>query len=382
MLTLAAPALRPYAFLTDGSPGQFMDHVAVAIASDAKAMELLSNPQAEIVSDVKARVKSSGKPVVKTLYWSVRCHDPGAWGGMQARTLLADPDRMDWIDLPYDPALPALANLQAESGHWQVLRYVPLRRATLLHRPASGPPVIIKVKRPDRAADATGRLTAAQAALGQFPGFGVPRLLDTRIDGTFALSQCLGTPLSAGFPDDVPDLMRRIGQMHACLHRTVPVGLPQGCHSPAADILDLAAALRPALCRPLAPLRWLLRSRPRPSAPVLCHGDLGFDQILHENGVLSLVDFDLCHAGEAAADIAHFLVALAGNPPPGLPAAVAEAAYLDGYTELRALPDWDRLHWFRTEAVVARLLVCMRKDQAQPQQVARLLSHIEGGGLA
>lgn len=382
MLTLAPPGLRPYAFLTDGSPGRFMDDIALAISSDAQAQKLLSNPQAEVVSDLKARVKSSGKPVVKALYWSVRCRDPGAWGGITARTLLADPGRMDWIDLPHDPALLALADLHTEPGHWQILRYVPLRRATLLHQPASGPPVIIKVKRPDRAADAASRLTAAQAALGQFPGFAIPRLLDTRADGTFALSLCRGTPLSAGFPDDAPGLMRRIGQMHASLHRTVPVGLPPGRHSPAADILDLAAALRPALCRFLAPVTRLLRSRPRPSAPVLCHGDLGFDQILHENGVLSLVDFDLCHAGEAAADIAHFLVALAGNPPPGLPAAVAEAAYLDGYAELRALPDWDRLHWFRTEAVAARLLVCLRKDQAQPQQVARLLSHIEGGGLA
>jgi Phosphotransferase enzyme family len=382
VLTLAPPTLRPYAFLTDGSPGRFMDDVALAISSDAQALKLLDNPQAEVVSDLKTRVKSSGKPAVKALYWSVRCPDPGTWGRMQARTLLADPDRMDWIDLPQDPALPALADLHTEPGHWQILRYVPLRRATLLHRSASGPPVIIKVKRPDRAKDAAGRLTAAQAVLGQFPGFAIPRLLDTRADGTFALSLCRGASLSAGFPDDVPGLMRRIGQMHASLHITVPVGLPPGSHSPATDILDLAAALHPALCRLLAPLTQLLRSRPRPSAPVLCHGDLGFDQILHENGAMSLVDFDLCHAGEAAADIARFLVALAGNPPPGLPAAVAEAAYLDGYAELRALPDRDRLHWFQTEAVAARLLVCLRKDQAQPQQITRLLSQIGGSGLA
>lgn len=368
------PPLRPYAFLATGSAGRLMDRVARAIADDAPAQALLSNRQAQIMSDIKTRVKSSGSPAIKSMYWSVRCPDPDVWGGMRARTLVAGPDLMDWLDLPQDPALPMLAAFRSMPGLCQVLRYVPLRRATLLHRPATGPARIVKVKRPDRAADAARRLAAANMALGTAQAFTIPRLLDTHPDGTLVLSLCPGTSLGTGLARNGTGLLRRIGRMHAALHACPPAALPHEQPGDATDSLALTAALRPGLIPALIPLTHLLRDRPAPSDPVLCHGDLGFDQMLLDGDSLSLVDFDLCHAGEAAADIARFLVVLTEAPPPGLTAAVAEAAYLGGYAETRALPAPARLHWFRTEALAARLLICLRKDQSP--QIARLLSLI------
>ena len=382
MLTDPQPTLRPYAFVTDGSAGSFMDNVARAISRDASAQDLLCRPQAEVMSDLKARAKSSGKPAIKSLYWSVRCPDATAWGGLRARTLLADPTCLRWIDLADDPSLPALASLIHRPGHWRTLRYVPLRRATFLHQPVAGPARIVKLKRPDRAAEAAARLAATLAALGPDPGFDIPRLLALGADGSFALSLCHGTPIGIGLPHDAPGLLRRIGRMHARLHCADPSLLPKGLPVAALDCLTLSAALLPDLASRLGPLMARLGHRPGVAPPVLCHGDFGLEQILHDDGALSLVDLDLCHAGDAAADIARFLVALADDQPDGVDPAVAEANYLDGYAEVRTLPDPARMRWFRAGAVAARLLVCLRKDQTHGGRIGRLLAQIDAQVLA
>ncbi len=376
-MTDSQPIQHPYAFLTDGSAGRFMDSIARAISRDADAQALLGHPQAEVMSDLKARVKSSGKPAIKSLYWSVRCPDAAVWGGLRARTLLADPTRMQWIDLSDDPSLPTLATLVPQPGRWRMLRYVPLRRATLFHQPVTGAARIVKLKRPDRAAEATGCLAAARAALGPNPGFRMPDLLMPGTEGSFALSVCRGTPIGHCFPPDASDLLRRIGRMHARLHCADPSSMSEGRPVAAMDCLALSAALMPHIGAGIASLRRLLRNRPSVAAPVLCHGDFGLEQILHDDGALSLVDFDLCHAGDAAADIARFLVALADDLPNGIDPRVAEAKYLKGYAEVRTLPDTARMRWFRAEAVAARMLVCLRKDQAHPCRIGRLLAQID-----
>lgn len=381
-MLIPTPPFRPYAFLREGSAGRWMDQVARAIASDARARAILSRPEARVTSDLKARVKSSGTLAIKALYWSVHCPDPRAWGGIRARTLLADPCGMTWIDLPRDPALPALAGLMAQPGSWQVLRYVPLRRATLLHQPPDGPARIVKVKRPDRATDAARRLQAAQAALGNGQPFTIPRLLETGPEGIFALSLCPGVALAAGARVDPLCLLAQIGQMHARLHMAPTAGLPPDDAGSAVQDLDLTAALLHDHMPRLAPLIPQLRDRPSPSEPVLCHGDFGFDQILQDADSLSLVDFDRCHAGEAAADIARFLVTLIERPPAGLTSPAAKAAYLDGYAQVRALPGRNRLTWFVTEAAATRLLVRLRKDLALAPQMQKLLDLIAAPVLA
>jgi hypothetical protein len=371
--------LRPWAFVTEGSAARFLDRIAAAIAADTAAQDILHGPEPSVMSDLKARVKSSGNVAIKALYWSVRCADPKSFGGLRARTLLAGPDHLRWIDMPNDPALPELARLAALPGCWRMLRYVPLRRATVLHEPpGKAAPYIIKLKRPDRAREAAGRLRAAQLGLGPDPGFGMPQLLGQDKRGTFQISLCAGTPLSHGFVMDLHTTMRRVGQMHAQLHAAQPLGLPAATSSSANDNLALAGALMPGIADKLAPSTALLRDRPLLAEPVLCHGDFSTGQILQADDALSLVDFDLCHVGEAAADIARFLVSLPEDLPAGADAQSCAAAYLEGYRARRALPDAGSLRWHRVQAVIDRLLVCLRKDQADPSRIDRLLAQIEG----
>ena len=160
----------PFAILAEGSAGRFIERVSAVIAGDAKGLALLERPGARVASDLKARVKSKGTPLVKGLYWTVQVPDPSAWGGLQARTLIPGPDRVDPFDLPRDPKLPALSRLHSRAWDWKVLRDVPHRRMTLWQQPAVGPARIVQVKRPDRSADAAHRLALdlppPRAALG------------------------------------------------------------------------------------------------------------------------------------------------------------------------------------------------------------------------
>ncbi len=377
---LIRPAqLRPYDFLTTGTAGRFINKACDAIAKDSALRDMLSHPQAQILSDLKARVKSSGKPLVKALYVSVRCPDASRFGGVRIRTLHATPDGMDWLEVPQDPALSPLTDLQARPGDWQMLRYIPLRRATLLYRAPNGPAEIIKVKRPDRATDAAQRLATVHAATTGLPGIAVPSLVAVDPRGTFTQSLCFGCPIEPRVAPPDPALLRRIGRLHAQLHLTPASGLPLETEDDPQDNLTLITALRPDLAADLRPAHRALRHRPAPSDPVLCHGDFGYGQILQNGAELALVDFDRAHLGEAAADMARFLVLLAETPLRGHPTQTAESAYLAGYAELRPLPEAPRLGWFIAQAAIARLLVRLRKDAAHPQPMARLLALLYAG---
>lgn len=361
---------RPWAFLAAGSAGRWLDRVRAAIATDNQAAALLSNPKARVTCDLKLRVKSSGSVAVKSLYWSVQAPDPAQWCGVQARTLVADPDGMAWLDLPFDLALPALETLELEGGDWRMLRYIPLRRATLWHQPTVGRARIVKLKRPERAADAVRRLALVHAASGHDRGFDIPTVLDARSDGVMALSLCAGVAPEAGLRANPTLTLRNAGQLLGRLHLCSPRDLP--VDEPRQDSPFLIAALRPDLGPTMSFLSEMLHRRPPAARPVLCHGDFALDQILMGPMGMSLLDFDRSHAGEAGADMARFLLILAEMPPEGLTAQAAQAAFLEGYGDVLEPPDAERLGWFLTEALVNRLLVCLRKDQ--PMQVERLLA--------
>lgn len=381
MLTVEA-RLRPFAYLGHGAAGALMDRVAEAIATDSAAQALLSHPGVEVMSDVKARAKPGQTPVVKAFYWSVQCPDAGVWGGLRARTLIADKSGMVWMDMADDPALPALAALRAVPGRWRVLRYVPLRRATLRHDLPEGGARIVKVKRPHRAADAARRLAAVQAALCGTSAFSVPALLEDAVDGVFALSFCQGRSLAAGLGAEPAGMLRRIGGMHARLHAASTEGLPAEEDSSVLQDNEPWLALRPDLAPQMGRLRAILADRPSPGALSLCHGDLSFDQMLWDGRGLSLVDLDRSHAGDAGADIARFLVHLAENLPSGLQSGAAFGAYLEGYAGAGDLPGRDRLAWFMAEAVMARMTVRLRKDQAEAAAMRALLGLVDNRGWA
>lgn len=374
LISVVAP--KPYAFLAAGSTGRRISAITAAIHADARAATLLADPQATIMSDVKLRLKASGSPVVKSLYWSVQRPNPQVWGGAEVRTLVAGEDGLIWCDWLDDPGLPGLRALPSEGKAWRLLRYIPERRATFWVGSSSGPARIVKVKRADRAHDAAHRLAVVNAALAQVKGVQVPRLLSPAQDGVFSLSICPGTVFGQGAWADARTILHRIGQVHGRLHNASPRGLPQDPHAPALKSLALIAALCPAVRPVLAQVADFLMDAPPPAAPVLCHGDLAPDQILSDGTTISLVDFDRAHAGDAAMDIARFLVALADQPLAGLDIATAQNSYLSGYAEMRPLPQTRRLQWCLAEVAVARLLVLLRKDLASPARVDRLVSMI------
>ena len=57
----------PFAILAEGSAGRFIERVSAMIAGDAKGLALLERHGARVASDLKARVKSKGTPLVKGL---------------------------------------------------------------------------------------------------------------------------------------------------------------------------------------------------------------------------------------------------------------------------------------------------------------------------
>jgi len=365
---------RPYAFVARGSAAGFVDDVAQCIATDGIARAAVAQPGHQVMSDIKARTRPADSLSIKSLYWSVQNRDPAVWGGLRARTLRAERGGIEWHSLPEDPALPALAGLAAIPGRWAVLRYVPFRRATLLHQALGGQACIVKVKRPDRAVDAAHRLRCVAEALKPLPEIGIPTLLQEPQDGVFSFSFRPGRPLALPpSPDRATALLRRIGQMHAALHDTPATALPMEEVPSAAEELETAAQLCPSFIPRLAMLAARLRQRPEPGVSALCHGDLALDQFLMEGEALSLVDFDRSHAGDPAADVARFMVHLAEQALGLLPRALALEAYLQGYAERRALPASEPLGWHLANAAAARVMIRIRKDQVDPRAMSEIL---------
>lgn len=96
---------------------------------------------------------------------------------------------------------------------------------------------------------------------------------------------------------------------------------------------------------------------PEPQAPVLLHGDCHPGNVLVASDLVSLIDIDQAGTGPAAADIGSLLARLAYGAVLGetdLPTAALMAnAFLEGYAQVRALPDDRTLDWYAAAALLA-----------------------------
>ena len=133
------------------------------------------------------------------------------------------------------------------------------------------------------------------------------------------------------------------------------------------------AALR--LARDLAP-------RLAGGEDVCLHGDVNFRNALLQDGRVALIDLDQVAAGPAAAELGSVLAALRYGGVVGLvrPRAVAElsAAFLDGYAEVRRLPDESALRAYTAAALLGErsLRVVTR---VRPEGLRRLPELLEEG---
>lgn len=328
-----------------------------AIAADATASQLLGQSGARVAVDVQTRL-DTGAVRIKSVLWSVQVAGQGPCG-LAARSARLARDGVTWFDLEDDPALP----LRAVPDGARLLRYIPGRRATLRVGDGSDGH-ILKLKKPDRRGDAVLRHAAALAA-AQGAGIAMPGLMGSLGDHGFCQTLCPGAALDAS-PSSV-ETLHRVGQMIAKLHQQDGSALP-----PAPDGVDAAAwlaAVLPGLNVPPS-------SSPPQGGQRLCHGDLALGQILNGPKGLCLVDLDRCHRGDAAADLARFLVSLQDEA--GLPDwRSAAVAICQGYQDCAPLPDGLSAALARAE--LDRLQVLLSKGLATTRRIS---AGLEQAGVA
>jgi Ser/Thr protein kinase RdoA (MazF antagonist) len=96
---------------------------------------------------------------------------------------------------------------------------------------------------------------------------------------------------------------------------------------------------------------------PVPQEPVLLHGDCHPGNVLVAGDRVSVLDIDQAGTGPAAADIGSLLARLAYGATLGesdqATATLMSNAFLDGYTQVRALPDAQTLAWYAAAAMLA-----------------------------
>jgi fructosamine-3-kinase len=326
-----------------------------AIAADATASRLSGQSGARVAVDVQTRL-DAGAVRIKSVLWSVQVAGVGPYG-LAARSARLGRDGVAWFDLVDDPALP----LHALPDGARMLRYIPGRRATLLVGDGADRH-ILKLKKPDRRDDAVLRHRAALIAAR---GIAMPGLLGLQGDHGFCQTLCPGTALDQGPCSN--ETLRAVGQMIATLHQQDGAALP-----PAPDGVDAAGWLTAIL--PSLDLTSIL-SGPQ-GGQTLCHGDLALGQILDGPQGLFLVDLDRCHCGDAAADLARFLVSLQDEPAL-VDWRAAASAICEGYRNCAPLPIGLKAALARAE--VEQLQVLLSKGLATTR---RIRAGLEQAGVA
>jgi aminoglycoside phosphotransferase (APT) family kinase protein len=371
-----------------------------------------------VQAELKGVCLAEGRWRLERAYWS--CQEPDAHDalGVRARTLTADfpatgPARLDWLQLPNDPRLSAVAQWLAQRPPGEsvrLLRYVPLRRLTFLRTDAQGRACIGKFKRRSRFAEAFDLLGTVDAAVrrlqAQAPfelGFRVAAPLDVDASKALYFQSCLaGTDLAARMgAADALAWMREVGRRQQQLQRldtrSLPVRGPEHQLAQARSDLAWIAWMRPELASSLAALEGAVEAMPawHDAAAGFCHGDLVCSQFLVPEGgpadptAWGLTDFDLCHRGDPCRDLAILLASLdedvallAGEGVGEVGAEVLAEACLEGVRREAARwgqppPDAQRLRWQRLCAELYYLGLMLKKDRYRPALFARRLARAQ-----
>jgi aminoglycoside phosphotransferase (APT) family kinase protein len=344
-------------------------------------------------ADVRLEPSTSGVRAT-SLYWSIQRR---AACGFVASTLTSSRDdrEIKWLEFPADPRLPALAPYLHRNADVDVLRYIPLRRATLGIRTRSGYGLVAKVKRASRFRDAwhTLHIVERQVTAGRV-SFRVPRALGLDETRCLYLQEAMpGVTLAALLDEHSgPALLGRLGELHAELHALPARGLPLRdstalVHEAASNAAAIVYML-PALHDRVAELLGAMTRALPPAAYGFCHGDPDCGQVLVDGDRWSLIDFDSAHAGDAGRDVAMLLASLDYHVPrfrtlleDGSDTAAhaidrARDAYLETYCA-RAPRVRSHLAWHRACAELYYLALVLRKDRYHPRAFARRWERFE-----
>jgi aminoglycoside phosphotransferase (APT) family kinase protein len=215
----------------------------------------------------------------------------------------------------------------------------------------------VPVPRPLAFAAAGGRLESAGFVMDHVAGTSVaPRVL--RRDDLAAARRALPAQLGEA-----------LGRIHSIDGREIE-GVAASDSDPALAACELWEAMLDEVGEPLpgveAGLRWLrLNPPPRPARECLVHGDFRLGNlIVAESGLAAVIDWELCHSGDAAEDIGWLCVRSwrFGNDEQPVAGVGSMAELLDAYEKAGGeRPSVERIRWWEAMGNVKWAVICARQ---------------------
>ncbi len=217
-----------------------------------------------------------------------------------------------------------------------------------------------------RAGVPVARTVASEPAGGRL-GAGAGYLMEF-VAGTSVAPRVLRRDELAGARERLPgQLASALAGIHSVEAGAV-AGLARS-EDPAIGACELWEAALDEVGEPLpaveAGLRRLRLNPPAPAGPTLVHGDFRLGNlIVDERGLAAVIDWELCHAGDPAEDLAWLAIRSWRFGNDGLPVAgIGEMdPFLDAYEAAGGTrPDPERLRWWEAMGNVKWAVICARQ---------------------
>ncbi|MDX6581554.1 MAG: hypothetical protein QOI10_738 [Solirubrobacterales bacterium] len=218
----------------------------------------------------------------------------------------------------------------------------------------------------DLAGVAVAPTVAAEPAGGRF-GAGAGYLMEF-VAGTSVAPRVLRRDELATARERLPgQLAAALAQIHSVDAGAVE-GLAGGT-DPASEACELWEAALDDVGEPLpgveAGLRWLRLHSPPPVDPALVHGDFRLGNlIVDERGLAAVIDWELCHAGDPAEDLAWLTIRSwrFGNDELPVAGLGEMEPFLQAYEAAGgSRPDAERLRWWEAMGNVKWAVICARQ---------------------
>jgi aminoglycoside phosphotransferase (APT) family kinase protein len=278
-----------------------------------------------------------------------------------------------WWTLPNDRKLRNLGTLldppvrvRRSSGvAWdqsELVEYAPEKSATVRLHDAHGQVTGFAKAYLDRdVLDVANQYNRIAASIALLDGIRTPRALGwARPDRIIVLEPMRGRPWTQLPAEIQPLAMQQMGTALANIHG-LPTDFGRGPfqryrQERVANSAELVAIARPDVADAVRVVRdQLIGGPPAPKAVVCLHGDVHANNVLFHGDEVHLIDFDQGGSGAAAADMGSLLGTLLTTQLLHPETAVdgLGAAFLDGYSSVRALPSGAELRWYTAAALVA-----------------------------